>query len=113
MKWKIERIVWHSNGNCWNWLRVQKNVYYGGNQVQITWGRLALVLERREWFYGSGALTDQEKRLIDRSYDHYMAGSNPRWRCRRCGELVNMVKKRCGCTESPSPWEKIEQLENE
>lgn len=111
MKWKIERIDWHSNGNCWSWLRVRKDVFYSGSQVQITWGRIALVLERKNWIIPDRPLTDKEKRLIDRSYDHYTAGSNPSWRCRRCGEMVNMVKKQCGCTESSCPWEKVEELE--
>ncbi len=29
------------------------------------------------------------------------------WKCRRCGQVVDMVAFRCGCTESPSPWEPI------
>lgn len=111
MKWRLERIDWHSHGNCWSWPRARKYVYYRGNQVQITWGRIALVFERREWSYDR-ALTEREKRLIDRSYDHYMAGSNPRWRCRRCGEMVNMVKKRCGCTQGPGPWEPVSDMDD-
>lgn len=31
-----------------------------------------------------------------------------KWHCRRCGETVDMEKFRCGCEESPSPWEPIE-----
>lgn len=26
------------------------------------------------------------------------------WHCKRCGEIVDMEAKRCGCTTSPSPW---------
>lgn len=29
------------------------------------------------------------------------------WVCRRCGEVVDMVAKRCKCAESPSPWEPL------
>ena len=49
MKWKLERIDWHAKGNCWSWLRIRKMVYYSGNQVQLVWGRIAFVLERKEW----------------------------------------------------------------
>ncbi len=36
------------------------------------------------------------------------------WKCRRCGSIVDMVAMRCDCTESPSPWEPIneEKCEN-
>jgi len=27
------------------------------------------------------------------------------WKCRRCGEIVDMEKFKCGCVVSPSPWE--------
>lgn len=27
------------------------------------------------------------------------------WKCRRCGELVDMENRRCSCSVSPSPWE--------
>jgi hypothetical protein len=27
------------------------------------------------------------------------------WLCRRCGQIVDYEKFKCGCTESPSPWE--------
>lgn len=30
------------------------------------------------------------------------------WRCRRCDQIVDMVAFRCGCTTSPSPWEKVQ-----
>ena len=30
-----------------------------------------------------------------------------RWRCRRCGQEVDMRARRCGCAESPSPWEEV------
>ena len=29
------------------------------------------------------------------------------WSCRRCAQPVDMVAFRCGCTESPSPWEPV------
>src|SRR3954471_5495811 len=29
------------------------------------------------------------------------------WKCRRCGAMVDMVKKRCKCKTSPAPWEPI------
>lgn len=32
-----------------------------------------------------------------------------KWRCRRCNEIVDYVAFRCGCAESPSPWEPINQ----
>lgn len=53
-----------------------------------------------------GPLTPEEEREIQRGYDHLVSGEKqPQYRCRRCGERVNMVKKTCGCTQSPSPWE--------
>jgi hypothetical protein len=51
MKWKLERIDWHKHGLCWRWSRITKNVYYSGNQVQISWWRIAFVFERREWIH--------------------------------------------------------------
>lgn len=51
MKWKLERIDWHSKGLCWSWLKIRKRVYYSGNQVQWSWGRLAFVFERRNWIH--------------------------------------------------------------
>lgn len=47
MNWKLSRIDWHSMGNCWTWLKIKKNEYYSGNQVQISWGRIALVFDRK------------------------------------------------------------------
>jgi ribosomal protein L37AE/L43A len=29
------------------------------------------------------------------------------WRCRRCGQIVDMVAMKCGCERSPSPWEHV------
>jgi hypothetical protein len=29
------------------------------------------------------------------------------WKCKRCGEIVDIVNKRCGCAVSPSPWEPV------
>ena len=29
------------------------------------------------------------------------------WYCRRCKKVVDYANFRCGCTESPSPWEPI------
>jgi hypothetical protein len=49
MKWKLERIDYHRLGNCWSWLEITKSVYYSGNQIQWTWGRIVIVFERREW----------------------------------------------------------------
>jgi len=49
--WKLERIDWHKHGLCWRWSRITKKVYYSGNQVQISWGRIAFVFERREWIH--------------------------------------------------------------
>ncbi len=31
-----------------------------------------------------------------------------KWRCKRCNSMVDMVKFKCNCTESPSPWEPVE-----
>mgnify|MGYP007090092145 CR=1 FL=1 len=47
MKWKFQKIHWHSKGLCWSWLKIRKNVYYSGNQVQFQWGRFAFVFERQ------------------------------------------------------------------
>jgi len=30
-----------------------------------------------------------------------------KWHCRRCGQDVDMKAFRCGCTQSPSPWEEV------
>lgn len=49
MKFKLSRIDWHKTGNCWSWLRIRKFTYFSGNQVQWTWGRIAVVFERRQW----------------------------------------------------------------
>jgi len=51
MEWKLERIDWHRKGLCWSWVKLRKDTYYFGNQVQWTWGRLTLVFERRIWIY--------------------------------------------------------------
>jgi hypothetical protein len=32
-----------------------------------------------------------------------------KWKCRRCRQIVDMVAFRCGCTESPSPWEPVKE----
>lgn len=32
-----------------------------------------------------------------------------KWKCRRCRQIVDMAAFRCGCTESPSPWEPIKE----
>lgn len=31
------------------------------------------------------------------------------WKCRRCNQKVNLETRRCGCTESPSPWELVHE----
>ena len=56
MKWKMERIDWHKHGLCWRWSRITKRVFYSGNQVQISWGRIAFVFERREWIHCENVL---------------------------------------------------------
>jgi len=38
---------------------------------------------------------------------------NQRWKCKRCGSEVDMAAFRCKCTESPSPWELIENEHNQ
>lgn len=48
IKWTLERIDWHAK-YCWSWLKLQKSVYYAGNQVVWNWGRFAFVFERKEW----------------------------------------------------------------
>lgn len=58
MKWKLERIDWHSEGLCWKWTRVTKHVYYSGNQVQIQWGRIAFVFERRVWIHVNATVSE-------------------------------------------------------
>jgi thymidylate synthase len=32
---------------------------------------------------------------------------NQQWKCKRCGEMVDMAAFKCGCVVSPSPWEPI------
>lgn len=32
-----------------------------------------------------------------------------KWKCRRCKSIVDMFAFRCKCTESPSPWEPINE----
>jgi len=32
------------------------------------------------------------------------------WKCKRCGEMVDMGAFKCGCTESPSPWEPVKAM---
>lgn len=34
------------------------------------------------------------------------------WRCRRCKQKVDLDAFRCGCTESPSPWEPVDAQGN-
>ena len=36
--------------------------------------------------------------------------TNQNWKCKRCGEMVDMVNFRCGCVVSPSPWEPTNEL---
>ena len=33
--------------------------------------------------------------------------TNQKWKCHRCGEFVDMKKKRCKCKKGPSPWEPV------
>lgn len=49
MKWKFDRISWHSSGDCWTWRKVIKMTFYAGNEIQLLWGRIAVVFVRREW----------------------------------------------------------------
>jgi hypothetical protein len=35
------------------------------------------------------------------------------WKCIRCKEVVDYANFRCGCTESPSPWEPIYEMETD
>jgi len=49
MKWKLQRIDWHSKGLCWTWLKIKKHVFYSGNQIQWSWGRISFVFERKVW----------------------------------------------------------------
>ena len=37
--------------------------------------------------------------------------SEQKWKCRRCGKVVDMANFKCGCTASPSPWEPIDNTE--
>ena len=37
--------------------------------------------------------------------------TNSYWVCRRCNARVDIVHKRCECTESPSPWDLITEPE--
>ena len=36
-----------------------------------------------------------------------MDGVTAIWKCRRCGQIVDLAAMRCGCATSPSPWEHI------
>ena len=36
--------------------------------------------------------------------------NNQQWKCKRCGEIVDMVNFRCGCAVSPSPWEPVKAM---
>jgi hypothetical protein len=47
-KWHLDLIYWHKKGNCWRWTKITKHVYYCGDQVQIQWGRISLVFNKRE-----------------------------------------------------------------
>ena len=51
MKWSFERAAWHRHGQCWSRAKITKHVFYYGNQVLWSWGRIALIFERREWIY--------------------------------------------------------------
>lgn len=55
MKWKLDRINWHSKGNCWRWWRVRRSVYYSGNMATFTWGRITVWFQRREWIHSENA----------------------------------------------------------
>lgn len=33
------------------------------------------------------------------------------WRCRSCEQMVDLDTFRCGCAESPSPWEPVDAPE--
>ena len=61
MKWKLERIDWHKQGLCWTWTRITKRVYYSGNQVQVSWGRIAFVFERRAWIHCENVGSDARR----------------------------------------------------
>ena len=37
------------------------------------------------------------------------ASSEWHWKCRRCNQKVDVAARRCGCTESPSPWELVNE----
>jgi hypothetical protein len=63
MKWKFDRWVWHSQGQCWSWLKVRKYVYYCGNQVYLGWGRIALVFSKRKWIYSKHTSLELEHQL--------------------------------------------------
>jgi hypothetical protein len=52
LKWKISHVDWYRKGNCWRWTRITRNVYYSGNQIWFSWGRIGLVLERKVWIHG-------------------------------------------------------------
>ena len=54
MKWKFDRINWYKDGLCWRWTRIDKHVYYSGNQVHWQWGRIGVVFERKQWLYPEG-----------------------------------------------------------
>lgn len=33
-----------------------------------------------------------------------------KWKCKRCHAIVDMIAFKCECTQSPSPWEYVEEL---
>ena len=49
MNWSLTRINWHSQGRCWSWFRISRDVYYSGNMMHFQWGRIALIFERKTW----------------------------------------------------------------
>lgn len=40
--------------------------------------------------------------MAEKDYKH------KHWRCTRCQQMVNLDAFRCGCSDSPSPWEPVE-----
>jgi len=49
MNWKLQRIDWHKHGQSWSWMQIKRFSYFDGNQAHWTWGRIAVVFERKEW----------------------------------------------------------------
>lgn len=49
MTWKFDRVDFYSRKAAMAWWKVQKFVFFSGNQVQFSWWRFSVVFVRRQW----------------------------------------------------------------